>query len=58
MDELERIVSYKGGFSLGGYLFKFEYKVLEVKGHAGILLFIPGPLEGVQNVVNEATDFA
>ncbi len=24
----------------------------------GILLFIPGPPEGVQNVVNEATDFA
>ncbi len=24
----------------------------------GILPFIPGPPEGVQNVVNEATDFA
>ncbi len=24
----------------------------------GILLFIPGPPEGVQNVVNEATNFA
>ncbi len=23
----------------------------------GILLFIPGPPEGVQNLVNEATDF-
>ncbi len=35
----------------------FKKKELEVKGHAEILHFVPGPLEGVQNVVNEATDF-
>ncbi len=36
---------------------KFEQKI-EVKGHAGILPVIPGPPGGVQNVINEATDFA
>ncbi len=37
--------------------FNLNRKELEVKGHAGILPFIPRPSEGVQNVVNEATDF-
>ncbi len=34
MDRLERRVSYNGGFSLHGYFFEFEWKELEVEGHA------------------------
>ncbi len=37
VDQIERIPSYFGGFSLRGYVW------LEVKGHAGILFFfLPG----------------
>ncbi len=51
-DRIERLVSYSGGFTLrDGYFVEFEYKELEVKGHAGILLFISRPLEGAQNMV-------
>ncbi len=51
VDQIERLVSCSGGFTLRGYFVEFEYKELEVKGHAGILLFISRPLEGAQNVV-------
>ncbi len=56
VDQTERIVSFFGRFFLQLF-FKFEQKELEVKGHARTLLFILGPPEGVQNVVNKATYF-
>ncbi len=44
-------MSYCGGFSLHGYFLKFGQ--IEVKGHAGILLFYTWRIE---NVINKATD--
>ncbi len=39
------------------YIHNYENKELEVKGHAENSPLILGPSEGVQNVVNKATEF-
>ncbi len=44
-------------FSLHSYVFEFENKELEVKGHARDSPLILGLSEGVQNVVNKSTEF-